>query len=381
MGSPAAAGPRLTPRVSQLRQEECADISNSREVNHERDLHSALQISQSWEDLTIVTENWSCRDDLNPVLNSNCSSPSPTSRHHQSAGGGGAAAAAGLGSAPTSTTTTSGGLCGGSYSSIRYPFGMSPSPTRKTFATRRSMSPNHVRPSQLCPVKRKFDIDDTSSGANGSASSPPPHKKMFLDIGGGRGASSPSHHPLQIVPICPSPDSGTYEGRTTPRSFISKLCSSNSLSSFSSASASPTSQLEMNALAASDPASQLAAAMASSSSSGSEKGNLSGNSNSSHNNNNNTEAKEDAEEPANGKVVVEEEGEATTTTAAMDCDHCDKGGGVHAVRDDSPMKLIASVGKKEDDIVDDGIGDEVVTEPGEQKQQGSANGEELAVGI
>lgn len=40
--------PRLTPRVSQLRQEECADV-NSREVNHEREVHTALHISQSWE--------------------------------------------------------------------------------------------------------------------------------------------------------------------------------------------------------------------------------------------------------------------------------------------------------------------------------------------
>lgn len=54
-------GPRLTPRVSQLRQEECADISNSREVTHEREVHSALQISQSWEDLTLDAESWSVK--------------------------------------------------------------------------------------------------------------------------------------------------------------------------------------------------------------------------------------------------------------------------------------------------------------------------------
>lgn len=42
--------PRLTPRVSQLRQEECADVT-SREVNHEREVHTAIQISQSWEGL------------------------------------------------------------------------------------------------------------------------------------------------------------------------------------------------------------------------------------------------------------------------------------------------------------------------------------------
>lgn len=44
--------PRLTPRVSQLRQEECADVA-SREVNHEREIHNALQISQSWEGMCV----------------------------------------------------------------------------------------------------------------------------------------------------------------------------------------------------------------------------------------------------------------------------------------------------------------------------------------
>lgn len=78
--------PRLTPRVSQLRQEECADL-NSREVNHEREVHTALQISQSWEDLTLDTENWTFKSDndltnpLHVTLPTNiisCSSPSPT---------------------------------------------------------------------------------------------------------------------------------------------------------------------------------------------------------------------------------------------------------------------------------------------------------------
>lgn len=69
-----------------MRLEECADISNSREVNHEREIHSSMQISQSWEDLTLVTENWSCKSDdmthplqvalpTGPIV---CSSPSPT---------------------------------------------------------------------------------------------------------------------------------------------------------------------------------------------------------------------------------------------------------------------------------------------------------------
>lgn len=52
---------RLTPRLAQLRQEECADISNSREVSHERDVHTAIQISQSWEDLSLDADSLSVR--------------------------------------------------------------------------------------------------------------------------------------------------------------------------------------------------------------------------------------------------------------------------------------------------------------------------------
>lgn len=79
-------GPRLAPRVSQLRQEECVDVHN-REATHEREVHSALSISQSYEDLTLVlSENWSFKNSeefSNPLHvtlpNSNvCSSPSPT---------------------------------------------------------------------------------------------------------------------------------------------------------------------------------------------------------------------------------------------------------------------------------------------------------------
>lgn len=234
-GAASGAPRRLTPRVSQLRQEECADISNSREVNHERDLHSAIQISQSWEDLTIVTADWSCRDEAsNPP---NCSSPSPTSQRLQGSSTSSNSSSISvtnnnINNGGSQTVTTPGGLlC--ANTSIRYP-SVSPSPTRRTFTTRRSMSPNNVRPSHLSgpAVKRKFDMDTDSNCS--TSSTPPPHKKMFLESS--RGSS----------PICPSPDSGTYEGgggRTTPKIFLSKLCSSNSLSSFSSASASPTGQL------------------------------------------------------------------------------------------------------------------------------------------
>lgn len=84
--SPSPGSPCLAPRVSQLRQEECAEVSNQRELNHEREIHSALQISQSCDDLTLITENWSVKnnEDLTNPLHvalpstTSCSSPSPT---------------------------------------------------------------------------------------------------------------------------------------------------------------------------------------------------------------------------------------------------------------------------------------------------------------
>ncbi|KAM8716902.1 hypothetical protein ACLKA7_003727 [Drosophila subpalustris] len=198
-GAAAAGGSALclTPRVSQLRQEECADL-NSREVNHEREVHREIQISQSWEDLTLVAENWSCKSDefsnpLQVVLpqvgssnSTSCSSPSPTSNR----------------------------------AGMRLPY--SPSPTRRTFTSRRSMSPIAMRPSSLGPVKRKFELDDNNPGvSNWSVYSPPPLKKIFTDS---RGSSPVCQSPSSV---CPSPDSGTYDGRITPKLFISKLCTNN----------------------------------------------------------------------------------------------------------------------------------------------------------
>lgn len=202
--SPLAGGtgPRLTPRVSQLRQEECADITNSREVTHEREIHTALQISQSWEDLSLDIESFSVKSDadlthplhvttMSSVLNGfpSCSSPSPTNR------------------------------------TIRIPSHvLSPSPTRRTFATRRSMSPIAMRPSSLGPVKRKIhDIEDSYS-----TYSPPPFKKKFSERG-----NSPSSL------TCPSPDS--TEGRTTPKLYVSKLYTNSTTSSSLSSSPSTTS--------------------------------------------------------------------------------------------------------------------------------------------
>lgn len=89
----------MTPRISQLRQEESVDIAG-REAAHEREIHSAMQISQSWEDLTLEAEGLSFKDSESPTQQLNkpitkrpldplslnlsitgsplCSSPSPT---------------------------------------------------------------------------------------------------------------------------------------------------------------------------------------------------------------------------------------------------------------------------------------------------------------
>ncbi|XP_017773810.1 PREDICTED: protein FAM122A isoform X2 [Nicrophorus vespilloides] len=74
---------RLAPRINQLRQEEFADLSNSRELAHEREIHHTMQISQSWEDLRLVTEspkpNKMAPLHVNlPPYNMGYNSPSPT---------------------------------------------------------------------------------------------------------------------------------------------------------------------------------------------------------------------------------------------------------------------------------------------------------------
>ncbi|CAH0700303.1 unnamed protein product [Spodoptera exigua] len=91
---------RMAPRVNQLRAEECADVSNTREVAHEREIHTAMQMGQSCEDLTLV---------------------------------------AGLANSPTRTP--------------RFSPVVSPSPTRK-YTTRRSLSPIAIRASSFSPVSR-----------------------------------------------------------------------------------------------------------------------------------------------------------------------------------------------------------------------------------
>lgn len=83
--SPVAGSPKLAPRINQIRQEECADISNLRELAHEREIHHTMQMSQSWDDLRLVTDSSEQKSSKLlplqislPTYNFHCNSPSPT---------------------------------------------------------------------------------------------------------------------------------------------------------------------------------------------------------------------------------------------------------------------------------------------------------------
>ncbi|KAB7493739.1 hypothetical protein Anas_00864 [Armadillidium nasatum] len=112
-------------RVCQLREEEGMDIVN-REAAHERTVHSSLQVaqtlSQSWEDLALV--KYSTCGASPTRVGRQCFSPSLQQPVRN------------------------------------YSFCPSPSPTKKTFTTRRSLSPIPLRPSPLGGIKRKWELED-----------------------------------------------------------------------------------------------------------------------------------------------------------------------------------------------------------------------------
>lgn len=136
---------RTPPRITQIKHEEGMDIAN-REAAHERKVQSALQISQSWEDLTLtephdvdVNKRPRCFTEPLHIVPSSyplSSSPSPTRLGKQCF------------SPSMQQPVRNISLCTSPV----------PSPTRKSVA-RRSHSPIALRPSQL-PMKRKFDYGE-----------------------------------------------------------------------------------------------------------------------------------------------------------------------------------------------------------------------------
>ncbi|EZA58244.1 hypothetical protein DMN91_005911 [Ooceraea biroi] len=157
--------PRLTPRVSQLRQEECVDVAG-REAAHEREIHSAMQISQSWEDLTLEAEGLSFKDSESPTQQLNKMERQITKRPLDPLSLNLSITGPPLCSSPSPTRSGFNQRQCYSPSIHIWKNNLSPSPTRKAFATRRSLSPIAIRPSCLGPVKRKFELDETGMDHN-----------------------------------------------------------------------------------------------------------------------------------------------------------------------------------------------------------------------
>ncbi|XP_065576250.1 P2R1A-PPP2R2A-interacting phosphatase regulator 1-like [Artemia franciscana] len=139
-------------RVVQLRQQESSDVL-VREVTKERECLSAIQMSQSWEDLSLIDDEG--KDCRRP--GSSCSGDPLTIAMPN----GGAFAPFHSNPSPT---RSSGRQCFSpsmqiAVRNVSYSPTPSPSPTRKTVVTRRSMSPIALRASQLGAVKRKCDLD------------------------------------------------------------------------------------------------------------------------------------------------------------------------------------------------------------------------------
>ncbi|XP_069776074.1 P2R1A-PPP2R2A-interacting phosphatase regulator 1-like isoform X3 [Narcine bancroftii] len=137
----------LNIRIDQIRQEESMDVMN-RETAHERGIHTAMQMSCSWEDSFSLCDQMATaehgdrvltlqRDDSFPLA------PSPTR----------------IGKYSQPILIPKGGVTPNS----------SPSPTRR-LGSRRCVSPSvAIRPSALGPLKRKGDMEVDS-----------PPKKLFV---------------------------------------------------------------------------------------------------------------------------------------------------------------------------------------------------------
>lgn len=153
--SHSAGVPLVVPsRVSQIKHEEGMDVVY-RETVHEKEMQSKIQMSLSWEDLTL---------DDTAMGETNKRPKSLTDPLHIFTPPHGISTAA----SPTRTGKQcfSPSTCQPVRSSSYSPT-PSPSPTRKTFSTRRSQSPISLRPSQFS-VKRKYEgeIDNLDAFAS-----------------------------------------------------------------------------------------------------------------------------------------------------------------------------------------------------------------------
>lgn len=183
--SPSSRSPQspMPFRIHQIKHEEGMDVVN-REVAHEREVQSALQMSLSCEDLTL-TETFLPEESKPSVMEplhifaspvATCASLSPTrSRKCYS---------------PSM------------LQSVRSP---NPSPTRRNFF-RRSVSPIALRPSQL-PTKRKCELDERDGYCS-------PAKRFHSSFG------VPERNLLSTHPLVHSLSSSSLEGSTSPEQMV-----------------------------------------------------------------------------------------------------------------------------------------------------------------
>jgi len=158
LNSPATPGSPRVPRVNQLKKEGARDVAG-REAASEKDFQSTLQISASWEDLTLSdTDSKECKAEFQRRPSSACTEPIHVSLPN--------GLSPFVSSPYPSPTRVSGRQCFSPSMQIpvrnsSFSPTPSPSPTRKTFYTsRRSLSPIAIRASPLGPVKRKCDLDE-----------------------------------------------------------------------------------------------------------------------------------------------------------------------------------------------------------------------------
>ncbi|XP_032629047.1 P2R1A-PPP2R2A-interacting phosphatase regulator 1-like isoform X3 [Chelonoidis abingdonii] len=197
--------------------EEGMDLMN-REAVHEREVQTAMQISQSWEESLSLSDNDFEKSSSPKQIDFVPVSPAPSPTR-------------GIGKQCFSPSLQS------LVSSSGLPPSASPSPTRR-FLNRRSQSPIHcIRPSVLGPMKRKGEMDTEDEPKRffqGTTSMLSPEASHLTDLGAcltsgtldgnQSSAGSSCDSPAEVVTIRDSPASlSNSRSQFKPIDFSAKL--------------------------------------------------------------------------------------------------------------------------------------------------------------
>ncbi|KAM7159737.1 LOW QUALITY PROTEIN: P2R1A-PPP2R2A-interacting phosphatase regulator 1-like [Macrochelys suwanniensis] len=204
-------------RLHQIKQEEGMDLMN-RETVHEREVQTAMQISQSWEESLSLSGNDFEKSSSPKQIDFVPVSPAPSPTR-------------GIGKQCFSPSLQS------LVSSSGLPPSPSPSPTRR-FLNRRSQSPIHcIRPSVLGPMKRKGEMDTEDEPKRffqGTTSMFSPEVSHLTDLGAcltsgtldgnQSSAGSSCDSPAEVVTTRDSPASlSSSRSQFKPIDFSAKL--------------------------------------------------------------------------------------------------------------------------------------------------------------